>query len=55
MDNFHLLCILIVPRPLDVNKGSFTPKNDNDEFIGPEVPCISVMNLLVPKYQTLVL
>ena len=55
IDNLHPLCTLIVSRSLDVNKGSLTPKDEDEEFISLKVLYISTMNLLVLKYHTLVL
>ena len=55
MDNSYMLCTPMVLRSLDVNKDSFKSKEEDKEFLGPEVPYISTMNFLVLKYHSLML
>ena len=47
MDKTHPLSTPIVVRSLDVNKDQFRPCENDEEFLGPEVPYLSAIGVLM--------
>ena len=47
MDKAHSLSTLMVVRSLDVKKDPFRPHEDNKELLGPEVPYLSAIGVLM--------
>ena len=47
MDKSHPLCSPMVVRSLEVTKDPFRPKEENEEFLGPEVPFLSAIGALM--------
>ena len=47
LDKSHLLSISIIVRSLDVKRGSFCPREGNEEVLGLEVPYLSAIGALI--------
>ena len=47
LDKSHLLSISMMVRSLDVKRGSFRPREGNEEVLGPEVSYLSVIGALI--------
>ena len=47
MDKSHPLCTPMVVRSLDVDKDPFRPKEEDEDFLGPEVPYLSAVGALM--------
>jgi hypothetical protein len=47
MDNVHPLSIHMVVRSLNVKKDHFLPLKEDEEIVGPEVPYLSAIRLLI--------
>ena len=47
MDKSHLVNSPMVVRSLEVNKDPFCPKEENEELLGPEVPYLSAIGVLM--------
>ena len=47
VDEAHPLSTPMVVRSLDVEKDQFRPKEDDEEFLGPEVPYLSAIGALM--------
>ena len=47
MDKAHPLSSLMIVRSLDVKKDSFRPCKKNEELLGPEIPYLSAIGVLM--------
>ena len=47
MDKSHPVNSPMVVCSLEVNKDTFRPKEENEEFLGPEVPYLSAIDALI--------
>ena len=47
MDKTYPLSTAIVVRSLDINKDLFRPHENNKELIGPEIPYLSAIGVLI--------